>query len=131
MAISIMKQPDPVLEYQLYDSTCESIVINEKEKEIFLGPDRNMWLWPGRTYYVPTGARFWFPDNSIGLIFSNTWMNPKLHVHSTIAISDCEVYLRVQNIGFLPRPIIAGQMLASLIVIPKLECHVVNTKGQS
>lgn len=130
--IQVLNQkPEPILEYQTYEEKCESIIINEKEKEIFLGSDRTMWLLPGRTYYVPTGVRFWFPENSIGLITSNTWMNPKIHVHSTIAVSDCEIYLRVQNIGFLPRPIVCGQMLANLIVIPKMECHIINTKGQS
>jgi hypothetical protein len=129
MAEITFKKPDFILEYHAYNESC--IVINEKEQEIFLSSDRDMWLFPGRTYVVPTGVRFWFPDNAVGLITENIWMDYKLQIHSSITVSDCEAWLIVQNIGFLPRRIHVGQMLAAMTVIPKIECHINNTKRQS
>ena len=125
-SISLNKKPEPILEYLDYD--LGSVKCTE-DKQIILGSYLNMWIWPGKTYIIPTGVRFWFPDNSMGLILGFPFSS-RFEVIPQLCEDDCEAWIKIKNPGFLPKLLRSNEMLATLTVIPKVECHIVS-KGWS
>jgi hypothetical protein len=126
MAAIIKQQKEPVLEYLDYDLGSMEISYN---KEILLGTYIDKWIFPGKIYLIPTGIRFWYPDNTVGLTIAPIWAN-KLQVIPQIHGDEQEIWLKVKNPGILPNKIYAGEKIANLMVIPKMECHIVS-KGWS
>lgn len=124
-----IKQPEQILEYYRYNLDVTTIVVGY-QNEIFLGSEKDMWILPGKTYLIPTAVKCWYPNGNVGLTMSCSWMT-NINVIPQIHTDDCEIFLKVRNAGLLPTKIHAGKMFARLIVIPKTECHIVHTKGQS
>lgn len=120
---------DAIFEYQS-DASCQTLVYDQ-DKQIFLCSGINKLVFPGKTYTIPTGIKAWLPCDFIGLIVNSYLLNPKLQVIPQIVLDDCYICIQIRNTGILPVKILEEEILANLILIPKLECHIVSTKGQS
>lgn len=128
MTTTIKTGKDIILEYQ-EDSHCHTMICNSNGKELYVASEINKWLFPKKTYFIPTGIKIWYPDNCIGVLTKCLWINPNLEIIPQLIASDGYVIVQVKNTGILPIKISEEEILASLHIVPKLECHVVKVKN--
>jgi hypothetical protein len=119
----------PILEYKEYRHT---LFIDEKR--IYIKPDKNYWLFPGIPRKINVGLQLWIPNNCIGLLNKsnclglNVQLDTKV-IHNIDGIS--MPFIEVVNRGWIPIKLDNNAIIAELSIIPKKECYIVNTEGQS
>ena len=124
--MSITKNKDNILEYQV-DSNYHTMVY--VKQEIYLASAINKWIFPGKIYTIRTCTRISLPENSIAVLTRCPWVRKKIQVVPQIIVNDGFIDIQVQNIGFLPTTIIEEELLASLTIVPRTECHIVELKS--
>lgn len=127
MTTTIKTGKDIILEYQ-EDSHCHTMICNSNGKELYVASEINKWIFPGKIYSIPTGICLFLPENSIAILV-RCLSSTKLEIIPQIIACDGFINIQVRNIGILPIKIFEKEILASLHIIPKLECHVVKIKN--
>ena len=121
-------QKEAILEYE-QDSDYNTMICSFDGKELFVASAINKWIFPNKIYYIKTGVKVYVPENSIILAVRCPWLRPNLEIVTQVIDKDSFITLQVRNIGILPIKILEEELLASLYVVPKLECHIVNIKN--
>ena len=119
---------EKILEYEI-ETECNTMTYSSNGKKQYLGSAIDKWLLPQKVYSIPTGIKMWLPEDSIAVITNCPWLSPKLEVISQIVVNDGAINIQVRNLGYLPTKILKEEILASLHIIPRMECHVIESKN--
>lgn len=120
------RQQENILEYQS-DANCHTMVCSKQE--MYLASEVDKWLFPGKIYTIPTGIRMWLPENSVAILTRCPWVRQKIEVIPQVIMNDSFIWIQVQNVGILPTKVLEEEILASLVVVPRTECHIINVRG--
>lgn len=130
--ITIAKKPEPILEYEELNYNPALIVQNNR---ILIKSNQNALIFPGCTKVIDVGLKVWIPKGHVGLIIKNAlYTGPNLQLDTEVIYDDefgTWIILNVTNRGWLPIKITHNSKLADLLIVPRIECHIVNTEGQS
>lgn len=127
MSTILKHQKDNILEYQS-DANCNTFRYANGE-DIYVASEIDKWLFPGKIYSIPTGIRIWLPEESVAILTRRPMLHPKLEVIPQTILNDSFIEIQVRNMGILPIKILEEEILASMVVIPRLECHIINIRG--
>ena len=122
-----MQLQDNILEYES-DAKCRTVI--RCNQEMYLASEIDKWVFPGKICSIPTGVRIvGMPDNSAILITPCPWLHAKKWtIIPQVLVGNGYVFIGVLNTGILPIKISKEQLLASVTVVPRTECHVINAK---
>ena len=118
-----MEPQENILEYET-DTKRRTIICHRQE--VYLGIEKDKWIFPGRTYVLPTHVKILsIPPNTVGLITRCPWVKSNIDVVPQIIRYGGYIFIEVRNIGFLPTRISAEQILANLTILNRPDCHIV------
>lgn len=120
------RQQENILEYQS-DANCYTMVCSKQE--MYLASEVDKWLFPGKIYTIPTGIRMWLPENSVAILTRCPWVRSKIEVIPQVIMNDSFICIQIRNIGILPTKVLEEEILASLVIVPRTECHIINVRG--
>lgn len=130
-----MQKNDNILEYLERDKNLPAIYLSHSKTEYDLFTLKTKWVWPFKITKIPVNLRMMTPDNTIGIIMGkDSAADMGLEIHSGIiheltpfGFAFQELHINVHKIGILPRRIKAGSSIAQIIIIPYVQCNLVES----
>ena len=117
---------EPILEYLNFkDINALEITVDNR---CFVKANEDKWILPFMTRVIEPGVSIYIPDGCIGIL-RNVHNNNKIHFEPKI-YEDTDftknVCISVKNRSIFPVKINAEDILAKLIIIKKVECHIIS-----
>jgi hypothetical protein len=103
---------------------------------VHIKADKSYWLFPGFPRKINVDLELWIPNSSLGLLTKSEFLGPNLQL-DTVVINDSNVihaakripFLYITNRGWFPTKLTDDKIIAELTILPKQECHILNTEG--
>ena len=111
--------PESIIEYS-QDENSPVFSYNEKNGTIFIKAEKSLWLWKEKT--IKTNCNITYDNNNYNLLFIPG--NLKKFDSTKKVLLYCD-YIKIYNTGILPKFIKKGEILGELILIPKIDSHVI------
>jgi hypothetical protein len=129
-SLDIARKKEPVLEYE----EDKHVLLIDKTR-IYIKPDKDYWLFPGIVKRICLNLQLTIPEGCIGLLVKSNFLSAKIQfdtkvIHDTDGVA-LVLFVEMVNRSLLPKKLSDENIIAELLVMPKTECHIVNTKGQS
>lgn len=125
--MNTFNKEDAILEYEE-----EENILVTKGQNIYLKADKNRWLFPNFPTDIKIGLHLRIPDDCVALLVKSVYLDTNIQLDTRIIHDDQKIsYLRIMHRGLFPTKISKHEIIAELIIIPKVECHIINSKGQA
>lgn len=130
-------QTVPILEYKMRDFNYPPFTYNQHSAGYDLYTIKSKWIWPFKVTKIPINTIMVLPDNTFGMITQRAVAaDMGLEVLGGIVneldwMSTCfhpSPFINVKRIGLLPKKLKAGSSIAQVIIIPRLECKLLEVK---
>lgn len=120
-----------ILEYEVVNKEFPTFYHNQGDAGYDIYTSKTKWVWPFKITKIPVNVKIALPNNTFGLVTVRSCMCDKgIDVLNGIIDEPYRgvPHVATHRIGILPRRIKAGSRIAQLVIIPYVECHLVESK---